>query len=267
MSKSGKIRIGIGGWTYAPWRKTFYPEGLPHKDELAHAASVLTAIEINGTFYRTQSPKTFAAWRDAAPEGFVFTVKAPRYATNRKVLGEAGESIARFAESGLAELGDKLGPILWQFATSKSFDPDDFAAFLDLLPGEAGGQRLRHAVELRHASFRTPEMVALASRHGIAIVWATDSEHPEIADRTADFAYVRLLGTTEGETLGYAEAALASRAAQLEALARGAAPEGVDLVGVPARQKPKPCDVFAFVIGGHKVSNPAAAKALLAHLG
>lgn len=261
VKKSGDIRVGIGGWNYAPWRKTFYPAGLTQKDELRYAAGLLTAIEINGTFYRSQKPETFAKWRDAVPDGFVFTVKAPRYATNRRVLAEAGESVERFLTGGVTELGDKLGPILWQFAETKRFDPDDFAAFLSLLAHEVDGRHLRHAVEMRHESFRTPEMVALARRHGVAIVWATDSRHPEIADLTADFAYVRLMGTSEGEPLGYDEAALDRRAAQLTALARGTPPSGVELLTEPASERP--IDVFCFVISGYKASNPAAARALI----
>jgi uncharacterized protein YecE (DUF72 family) len=261
MAETGQIRVGIGGWNYAPWRDTFYPAGLAQKDELRHAASVLTAIEINGTFYRSQKPETFAKWRAAVPEGFVFTVKAPRYATNRKVLAEAGESVERFLTGGVTELGETLGPILWQFAETKRFDPDDFAAFLSLLAKEVDGRPLRHSVELRHESFRTAEMVALARRHGVAIVWATDSRHPEIADTTADFAYVRLMGTREGEPLGYDEAVLDRRADQLVALAGGTPPAGVELLAEPAGRGPT--DVFCFVIGGYKASNPAAAQALI----
>ena len=264
MATSGQIRVGIGGWTYAPWRQTFYPAGLPQKDELRHAASVLTAIEVNGTFYRSQKPETFAAWRDAAPEGFVFTLKAPRYATNRKVLGEAGESIERFVTGGVSELGDKLGPILWQLAETKRFDPHEMAAFLSLLPAKADGRPLRHAIELRHESFRTPEMVALARRHGVAIVRAVDSRFPEIADTTADFAYLRLMGTSEGEPLGYDEAALDRHAADLRALAAGDPPGGPDLLAEPAARGP--LDVYCFVISGYKASNPAAARALIQRL-
>ena len=266
MSAVGSIRIGIGGWSYAPWRQTFYPMGLAQKAELSHAASVLTAIEINGTFYRSQKPETFAGWHDAVPEGFVFTVKAPRYATNRKVLAEAGESVRRFTEGGVTELGPKLGPILWQFAPTKRFDAQDFAAFLALLPEETNGQQLRHAVELRHASFRSAEMMELARRSGVAIVWAVDSKYPEIADQTADFSYLRLMGTREGEPLGYDAAALDRRAEELAALARGTLPDGVELLAEQA-QRSGSRDVFCFVISGHKAANPAAAVALIERLG
>ena len=265
MADRDRIRVGIGGWTYAPWRETFYPAGLAQKNELRHAASVLTAIEINGTFYRSQKPETFAAWRDAAPADFVYTLKAPRYATNRKVLGEAGESIERFVSSGIVELGEKLGPILWQLAETKRFDPDEMAAFLSLMPGKVEGRPLRHAIELRHESFRTPEMVALARKHGVAIVWAADSRFPEISDVTADFTYLRLMGTAEGKPLGYDEAALDSHADRLRALASGTPPEGPDLLAEPSGAGP--LDVFCFVISGYKASNPAAAQALIQRLG
>ena len=261
----GRVRVGVGGWSYAPWRQSFYPKGLAQKDELAYAAGRLTAIEINATFYRSQKPQTFAAWRDGVPEDFAFALKAPRYATNRKLLAEAGESVRRFTEGGIAELGDKLGPILWQLAPTKRFDPEDVAAFLALLPKEAKGRRLRHALEVRHESFRVPEMLELARRHGVAIVWAADSRYPEIADPTADFAYVRLMGTREGEPLGYDAAALDRRAEQLAALSRGAPPPGVELLSDRHEQKAR--DVFCFVISGHKASNPAAAMALIDRLG
>lgn len=264
MSAAGTIRVGIGGWNYAPWRRTFYPKGLVQKEELAYAAGRLTAIEINATFYRSQKPQTYAAWRAAVPDGFVFALKAPRYATNRKVLAEAGESVQRFTEGGPTELGDRLGPLLWQLAPTKRFDPEDVAAFLALLPEAAHGHRLRHALEVRHETFRCPEMVELARKHGVAIVWAADSAYPEIADLSADFAYARLMGTREGEALGYDAASLDRRADQLRAIAQGAPPAGVDLLAGPAAQAPR--DVFCFVISGHKESNPAAAMALIERL-
>ena len=158
------IRVGIGGWTYEPWRGSFFPPGLPHAKELGFAARALTSIEINGTFYRTQKPDTFRKWADETPDGFVFSVKAPRYAVNKRVLAEAGPSIERFVESGLDQLGDKLGPILWQFAPTKKFDAVDFAAFLALLPHEAKGKALRHALEVRHESFRTPQFYDIARK-------------------------------------------------------------------------------------------------------
>ncbi len=263
MGAQGAIRIGIGGWSFDPWRGPFYPDGLPKTRELEFAAQALTAIEINSTFYRSQSEATFAKWRDATPEGFVFALKAPRYTTGRKALAEAGDSVTRFAES-VAPLGAKLGPVNWQFPPTKRFDAGDFAAFLDLLPDRAGDRPLRHAVELRHESFADPKAVRLARARGVAIVRAMDAPHPEIADLTADFAYLRLMGTAEAEPLGYSDAALDERAARLETLARGETAEGPATLLPP--EAPAPREVFCFVIGGGKVRNPAAAQALIARL-
>ena len=159
--QSGIIRVGIGGWTFEPWRGVFYPKGLPHAQELKYAAERLTSIEVNGTFYSTQSPKTFRKWAGEVPDGFVFALKGPRYAVNRRVLADAGDSIKRFVNSGIGELGDKLGPLLWQFAPTKKFDEADFARFLELLPEKLDGRALRHAVEVRHDSFCTPAFIAL----------------------------------------------------------------------------------------------------------
>lgn len=261
----GAIRIGIGGWTYAPWRETFYPPEVKVKDELAYAGSVLATLEINGTFYRGQKPETFAKWRDAVPEGFVFAVKAPRYATQRSVLADGAESVARFTTGGLAELGPTLGPILWQLPDTKKFDPDDLGAFLDLLPHETAGVRLRHAIELRHESFLAPEAVELCRRHGVAIVWAMDAKYPEIADPTADFVYTRMMGTTKGEPDGYGADALDARAVDLKSIADGRLPESAPLL--TGRPEPQPRDVFAYVISGHKAANPAAARALIDRVG
>ena len=183
----GRVRIGIGGWTYAPWRGTFFPDGLPHSQELAFAAGKLTSIEINGTYYRTQTPATFSKWHDETPDDFVFALKAPRYVTNRRVLAEAGP---------------------WQFMPGKKYEPEDFAAFLRLLPDRIDGRRIRHAVEVRHESFATPAFVDLARDHGVAIVVDGDSRYPVISDVTASFVYVRIMGTTADEAAGYSDTAL-----------------------------------------------------------
>lgn len=209
-AQTGDIRIGVGGWTFEPWRETFYPRGLPQAKELAHLSRALTAIEINGTFYRTQTPATFAKWRDETPEGFVFTVKAPRYAVNRTDLTAGADSIARFVDSGLGELGPKLGPILWQFAPTKKFARDEIAGFLDLLPENAGGLRLRHALEARHESFRDPAFVDLARARGAAIVLAADGAYPQFADPTADFAYARIQIARDASLAQTAQEALRS---------------------------------------------------------
>lgn len=262
---AGRIRVGVGGWTYEPWDDNFYPADLRKKDQLPWAAQQLTAIEINGTFYRTQTPQTFQNWGDAVPEGFVFAVKAPRYAVNKKVLAEAGESIARFVESGLDRLGDALGPVLWQLAPTKKYDSEDFAAFLNLLPRRAGEARLRHAVELRHPSFACAEAVNACRQRGVAIVLAADSDYPMIADQTADFSYLRIMGTQPDEPLGYTPEALDQWADRARTLASGRQPQGLAPIAEPLDDG-KPREVFLFVISGHKAANPAAARALIERL-
>lgn len=259
---TGTIRTGIGGWTYEPWRGVFYPKGLRQADELEYAAAHLGTIEINGTYYSLQSPKSFAKWRDAAPDGFIFSVKASRYCTNRKVLGEAGESVAKFVAQGITELGDKLGPILWQFAPAKRFDAQDFAAFLALLPGKHQGVRLRHALEVRHESFACAEFVDLARKHGAAIVAADHDEYPQIADLTADFVYARLMRSREAIATGYPADELDEWARIGRSWAEGHAPEG--LTYAAPREAPANAgrDVFAYIISGAKVRAPAAAIAL-----
>ena len=261
------IRVGIGGWTFEPWRGVFYPEGLAHARELGFASRALTAIEINGTYYSTFKPASFAKWRDDTPEGFVFTVKASRFCTNRKVLAEAGESIARFAGQGLAELGDKLGPILWQFMPTKRFDPDDFGAFLQLLPAEVGGVALRHAVEVRHASFACPAFVELAARAGVAVAFADGEDRPVIPDRTAPFAYARLMDAREEVVTGYDAAALDRWAEVARAWAAGAAPPGLVPIAPEVALPPSSGEAFVFMINGAKVRAPAAARALIERLG
>lgn len=238
------IRVGVGGWTYEPWRGTFFPLDLRQADELKHAASALTAIEVNGTFYRTQKPATFRRWARQTPEGFVFTLKAPRYITQRRVLAETGESVRRFLASGLDELGSKLGPINWQLPPTRVFDCADIAGFLDLLPDTLNGLPLHHAIEPRHDSFRAPAFSALLENRGVAVVRDADGPYPDIDVVTAPFAYLRLLGTREGEPLGYPDKTLDRWATHMRRIAK-------------AR------DVFAFVISGHKETNPAAAQALI----
>jgi uncharacterized protein YecE (DUF72 family) len=244
----GSIHVGIGGWTFEPWRGTFYPPGLAQARELEHAGRHLTAIEINATFYRNQSPATFAKWRDAVPERCVFAVKASRYCTNRKVLAEAGESIAKFVGQGIVELGDRLGPILWQLAGTKRFDPDDMAAFFALLPAKHDGVPLRHAIEPRHDSFRDPAFFAMARKAGVAVVFAHSPDYPSFPEQTVDFTYARLQSSREEEPTGYTSAEIERWAMQAREWAEGGR------------------DVFVFFIAGAKVRNPAAAQALIARL-
>jgi len=261
-AKSGTVRVGIGGWVFEDWRGPFYPEGLPQKRELEFASRRLTTIEINGTFYGSQKPDSFKKWFEETPDAFVFSLKGPRYATNRRVLAEAAPSIDRFVESGIVELKHKLGPINWQFAPTKKLDLDDFAKFLELLPHEVEGHRLRHAVEVRHESFGDAEFVALCRHHGVAIVLAGDSEYPQIADITAPFVYARIMGTGEGEPIGYGKAAITRWAEAAKALSKGSVPEALVTVAKPDGPV-KPRDVYLYVISGHKVRNPQAAMALI----
>jgi uncharacterized protein YecE (DUF72 family) len=265
LRAKSSIRVGIGGWTYAPWRGRFYPSELPQARELEYAARNLTTIEINGTFYGPQKPATFAKWRDATPENFVFAVKAPRYATHRRTLADAGPTIDRFVRGGLLELGDKLGPINWQLMPTTRFDPADMAAFLKLLPRKVGRRELRHAIEVRHDSFRTEEFIDLARRQEVAVVLAGDSIHPQIPDVTAGFVYIRIMGTTAGPAKGYPPAALTRWARRVRCFAEGDVPTGLKCV---SEHRPTHAirDVFLYVIGGHKQANPAAAQALLQRL-
>jgi len=262
MSKAA-IRIGIGGWTYEPWRGTFFPEKWPQKRELEYAAGKLTAIEVNGTYYSSFKPATFAGWAAAVPDGFVFTLKASRFCTNRKLLAEAGESIARFVDQGIVELGDRLGPILWQFMATKKFDADDFGAFLKLLPAAHRGVALRHAVQVRHESFAVPEFVAMARAAGVAIVFADSADHPAIADVTGDFVYARLEDAQEAVATGYDAASLDRWAQAARDWAAGDAPAGLPYVMDAAAAPRRARETFIFFINGAKVRAPAGAMALI----
>jgi len=263
--KSGTIYCGVGGWTYEPWRGVFYPKGLPHAQELKYAGEHLTSIEINGTFYRTQTPKTFRSWAVQVPDGFVFALKGPRYAVNRRVLAGAGDSIKRFLDSGVTELGDKLGPLLWQFTPYKRFDDTDFGKFLELLPAKFNGHTLRHVVEPRHDSFKTPAFIALARKFGVAIVHAEHDSYTEIADVTADFVYARLQKGDEKLKAGYPPKALDQWAARVQTWAKGAEPKDLPRVDQKSAAK-TPRDVFVYFIHEAKLRAPAAAMALIERL-
>jgi uncharacterized protein YecE (DUF72 family) len=261
----GRIRVGVGGWVYEPWRNDFYPPGLAQAQELAYLSARVSAIEINATFYRNQTAASFARWHDATPDGFVFSVKATRYATNRRVLAEAGEAIERFFASGLVELGPKLGPIVWQLAPTKTFDAADIEGFLRLLPDRLGALRLRHAIEVRHPSFRSVEYVELARRHGVATVFADSDDYPSFADSSADFVYARLMRCEASCTTGYPPEAIAAWAERARAWSTGADPSGVTRL-TPALPAGAPRDVFLFFISGAKERAPAAAVALRAQI-
>jgi len=262
---TGAIRVGIGGWTFEPWRGTFYPADLTQKRELEYASRKVTAIEINGTYYSSQKPESFAKWREESPDGFVFAMKGTRFTTNRRVLGEAGESIERFITSGVTELKEKLGPINWQFMPTKKFDPADFEAFLKLLPASHEGHALRHVVEVRHPSFRVPEFIALLRSYKVGVVYTDKDEFPEIADITAPFVYARLQRASEAEETGYSQAALGKWADRAEAWARGEEPADLERVAPPPEQTSSR-DAFIFMINGFKPKAPAAAMALIAEL-
>ena len=258
------IYVGIGGWVYPEWRETFYPKTLSQKRELEYASSRLTAIEINGTYYGSQKLESFRKWHDETPKDFVFTLKGPRFATNRRVLAEAGDSIERFFASGVTELKEKLGPVNWQFMATKKFDAKDFEAFLSLLPQKVNGIAIRHAVEVRHDSFKGKTFIEMCRKHGVAIVFAADSEFPLIGDVTADFVYARLMGTSAKEKLGYPAAMLKTWAERAHDWEKGQSPKASMLLAPPAPKKKR--DVFLFVISGAKARNPAAAQAIIAAL-
>lgn len=260
------IRVGIGGWTFEPWRGTFYPEGLAQKKELEFASRQLTAIEINGTYYSSFKPATFEGWAKTVPEGFVFAVKASRFCTNRKLLAEGGESVARFVGQGITALGDKLGPILWQFMATKKFDAEDFGAFLKLLPASHDGVALRHAIQVRHESFHVAEFVAMCRDAGAAIVFADSPEYPAIADVTGDFVYARLEAGKDDNPFCYPESELPRWTEAAKTWAAGGRPEGLPYV--EDKDPPKaPRETFVFFIHGGKVRAPAAAQELIRRLG
>ena len=245
------IRVGVGGWSFDPWDETFYPAGLSKAKQLAYASRKMTAVEVNATYYSSFKPDTFAKWADAVPADFVFSLKAHRFSTVRKTKEDMKKSIDMFLGQGVTSLKEKLGPINWQFAASKTFDPADFEAFLKLLPAERDGVRLRHALEVRHGSFETPQFYELAAKYGCAIVYAEDDEAPEwprIDQPTADFTYARLMSSREEEPTGMTGAEL-------------------DAIAARTRQWATRGEVFAYFIAGAKVRNPAAAEALIARLG
>jgi uncharacterized protein YecE (DUF72 family) len=266
-ANSGQIRIGIGGWTFEPWRGVFYPKGLPHAKELGYASERLTSIEVNGTFYRSQTPATFRKWASEVPAGFVFALKGPRFAVNRRVLKDAGDSISRFLDSGVTELGEHLGPLLWQFAPTKKFDEADFGGFLELLPGTFNGRSLRHVIEVRHDSFKTPEFMTLLRKFAMPVVFTDHAKYPNIADLTGDFVYARLQRGEDKVPAAYPPKQLDAWAERLRTWAQGKTPD--DLPRVDPKHQANaaaPRDVFAYVIHEGIVRAPAGAMALIERL-
>lgn len=265
--EQGRIRAWVGGWSYAPWRGVFYPKDLKRADELAYAASHLTSIEINATHYRLQSPKSFRAWEAATPDGFVFSVKGPRLVTQQKTLAESGNFIKRFFASGLAELGPKLGPVLWQFAPFKRFDPDDFARFLELLPRAFDGITLNHVVEPRHASFATPNFIALLRDNGIGAVYTDAEAWPSIADMTGNVIYARLQRGDDELAAAYEPEELDAWAGRAKLWAKGDVPKDLPRIDAAHEADGEPRDVFIYFIHEGKLRAPAAAMALIERLG
>ena len=239
----GQIRIGVGGWTYPPWRGVFYPDKLPQSKELEYASRQLGAIEINATFYSRQSPKSWEKWGNTVPDAFQFAIKGSRYCVMRSKLCEGEEGIANFFAQGFSALGPKLGPIMWQFAPWRKFDRDDIASFIDLLPSELEGIRLRHAIEPRHEGFRDERFFDLCRARNIAVVFEDSDDYPCIEADTADFTYARLQRMREDVPTGYDDVSL-------------------DTFGARAREWRKRGDAYIFMINGAKVRAPAAALAL-----
>ena len=260
------LHVGTSGWAYREWQPAFYPPGLPQARYLSHYAGRLTACEINATHYRLQSPKSFKSWAAAAPEGFVFSVKGPRLVTNQKALAETGSFIKRFFASGLAELGDKLGPVLWQFAPFKRFERDDLARFLDLLPRELDGRALHHAIEPRHASFGTPEFVTLLRDAGASVVFTDADTWPNIGDVTGDIIYARLQQGDDRLNAAYPPKELDAWAGRAQLWAKGGAPGDLPLIDPAHAPAAKPRDVFIYFIHEGKLRAPAAAVALIERL-
>jgi uncharacterized protein YecE (DUF72 family) len=260
------IRVGIGGWTYAPWRGgMFYPAGLVQRRELEYASRRLTSIEVNGTYYGAQKPATYAKWRDETPEGFVFSAKAPQRIMESKTLSKTGRQIEDFI-GGIVELGDKLGPLVWQFDKGKRIDAAEFQAFVALLPAQLAGRELRHVLDVRDPTFVDKDYLTLAREHGMATVFTDSQEHPSFADLTADFVYARLMRSQPDIETGYPGVELDRWADRAMHWSQG--DDAADLPHIEAGATAKrPREVFLYFISSAKERNPAAAMALLERLG
>ncbi len=289
MKQRGDIRIGVSGWTYAPWRGNFYPRGLPHRRELAFATRQFNALEINGTFYGMQVPSSFSNWADAAPPGFRYAIKGPRYLTHMLKLSRFEAPLANFFASGVLALGDRLGPILWQFPAAFALDPERLEPFLAALPhtardaarlGAKHDRRLRarawlrvahdhpvrHAIEIRHESFRDPRFIALLRRYGVALVCADTVDWPLLMDLSADFVYCRLHGNTELYNSRYADNELDRWAARARAWAEGKPMHDGNFIAPPLADG-RMRDVFIFFDNTDKLAAPGNARGLMQRLG
>lgn len=287
-SKVGDIRIGVSGWTYRPWRGNFYPPGLVQKRELAFAADQFNALEINGTFYGMQTPRAFRQWAETVPDGFIFAVKGPRYLTHMLKLKNGEGALANFFATGPLALGDRLGPILWQFPERFHFDAERIEAFFRLLPrdtaeaaalarrhdhrlkapadfGDGVLRPLRHAMEIRHYSFRDKAFLDLLRRYGVALVCADTVDWPLLMDVTADFIYCRLHGSVELYNSGYSEIELDSWAERVRNWSVGAATDGNFVTGPTADGQRR--DVYVFFDNTDKLMAPGDAKGLMRRLG
>ncbi|HWS77877.1 MAG TPA: DUF72 domain-containing protein [Thermomonas sp.] len=258
------IRVGIGGWTFAPWRDNFYPKGLVQRRELEYASRHVTSIEINGTYYGTQKPATYAKWRDETPDGFVFSAKAPMRIMQSRTLAKTGPQVEDFV-GGIAELGAKLGPLVWQFDAGLKLERESFAAFCELLPRQANGRALRHVLDVRDAAFVDTDYLALARRHGFATVFTDSPEHPSFADLTAGFVYARLMRSRSGIASGYPADELDAWAGRARQWAAGGEPGDLPKIGADTAP-PTPREVFVYFISAAKERNPAAAMALIERL-
>ena len=266
-SRAGQIRAGMGGWTFEPWEGTFYPEKLSKKKQLEFASRQVPTIEVNGTYYSGFTPATYAKWHAETPDGFVFSIKGNRFVTNRRVLAEAGDSLKKFFGQGLEELGPKLGPIVWQFAPTKKFEPDDFEGFLKLLPEKHAGLVLRHALEVRNPTFAVPEFVAMAKKHGVAICYAHHHDYPELADVTADFVYARLQKGEDNVPTAYKPKELGGWVERAKLWAAGGQPEDLPYAAPDATAKVVARDVFVYFIHEGKIRAPHAAIAFMKKTG